>query len=168
MNADDEHLVQMPQHPKVSALPKQIVYFSLEPINLVVKHHIAEGGVAFVGHGDWITEHGLGGESRIVRVSGIPATFGGTAEFQTYNILAAIAACRAYALHAEFIANALSTFRTDLDGMGRVNVYRIADGYVVVDYGHNPAHFGQSAEWWRTGAETSQAFSPLPGIVATA
>ena len=139
LNADDEHLVQMPQHPKVAALPKQIVYFSLEPHNLVIKRHIAEGGVAFIAHGDWITEHGPGGESRIVRVSGVPATFGGTADFQTYNVLAAIAACRAYGLHAESIANALRTFRTDRDGMGRVNVYRMGDGYVVVDYGHNPA-----------------------------
>jgi cyanophycin synthetase len=139
LNADDEHLVQMPHHPKVAALQKQIVYFSLEPNNLVVKRHIAEGGIAFIAHGDWITEHGPGGESRIIRVSGVPATFGGTADFQTYNVLAAIAACRAYGLHAESIANALQTFRTDRDGMGRVNVYRRGDGYVVVDYGHNPA-----------------------------
>jgi cyanophycin synthetase len=129
----------MPHHPKVAALQKQIVYFSLEPNNLVVKRHIAEGGIAFIAHGDWITEHGPGGESRIIRVSGVPATFGGTADFQTYNVLAAIAACRAYGLHAESIANALQTFRTDRDGMGRVNVYRRGDGYVVVDYGHNPA-----------------------------
>ena len=63
-----------------------------------MKRHIAEGGRAFVAHGDWITENVRGGESRIVRVSDIPATFGGTADFQTYNVMAAIAACRAYGL----------------------------------------------------------------------
>src|SRR3954447_986037 len=78
LNADDEHLVEMAHHPKVSAVPKQIVYFSLDPHNPVVRRHVAEGGLAFVAHGDWIEERGPGTDSRVVRISSVPATFGGT------------------------------------------------------------------------------------------
>jgi cyanophycin synthetase len=139
LNADDEHLVQMPQHPKVAALAKQVIYFSLEPNNMVLERHVTQGGVAFSAHDDWIIEHGRHAESRIVQISRVPSTFGGTADFQIYNVLAAIAACRAYGLDREAIANALIAFRADRDGMGRVNVFRMGHGYVVVDYGHNPA-----------------------------
>jgi cyanophycin synthetase len=139
LNADDEYLVHVPQEPKVSAIPKEIVYISLNPNNMVLNKHIAEGGVAYVGHGDWIEEWRPEAVSRIVRISSIPATFGGTAEFQIYNVLSTVAACRAYGVDAHRIAEALTAFRTERDGKGRANVYRMDGAYVIVDYGHNPA-----------------------------
>lgn len=68
-------------------------------------------------------------------------TVNGTAEFQIGNIMAAIAACRAYRLAIEQIASALRGFRSDADNPRRVNLYKVKTGNVLIDYGHNPDAF---------------------------
>jgi cyanophycin synthetase len=139
LNADDEHLVHLPEHERVAAVPKQIVYFSLDGSNSVINSHIAAGGTAYVAAGDWIEERRADSTARIARITSIPATLDGTAEFQIYNVLASVAACRAHGMSREQIADALSEFRMEREGAGRVNIYGLHGGYVVVDYGHNPA-----------------------------
>jgi cyanophycin synthetase len=58
------------------------------------------------------------------------------------NVLAAVAACRAYGLTREQVAAALRSFGSTADNPGRANLYRVGRGYVLVDYGHNPDAFG--------------------------
>jgi cyanophycin synthetase len=77
----------------------------------------------------------------VVNAREIPATFGGTADFQVANSMAAIAACRAFGISREQIASRLRTFRTDADNPGRNNLYQVGKGYALVDYGHNPDGF---------------------------
>jgi cyanophycin synthetase len=139
LNADDEHLVRLPEQERVAAVPKQIVYFSLDGSNPVVDSHISAGGTAYVAAGGWIEEFSAGSTTRIARIASIPATLDGTAEFQIYNVLASTAACRAYGMNPTQIADALLEFRMERQGAGRVNIYALRGGYVVVDYGHNPA-----------------------------
>jgi cyanophycin synthetase len=55
--------------------------------------------------------------------------------------MAAIAACRAYGMTRERIASAMTGFRSDWHNPGRTNLYQVAGGYVMVDYGHNPDSF---------------------------
>jgi cyanophycin synthetase len=88
-------------------------------------------------------------------------TLGGAAKFQTANALAALAAARAQGLSREQVATALTTFDAHANNHGRMNLYRVGRGYVVVDYGHNPGAFealGRLAETWsdrrRTGVFT--------------
>src|SRR5437660_1161394 len=75
------------------------------------------------------------------RAADIPATLGGAARFQVANALAALAASRALGVSADEAGAALTTFQSDWHNPGRMNLYRVERGYVVVDYGHNPGAF---------------------------
>jgi cyanophycin synthetase len=169
LNADDDHLVRLPEQERVAALPKQIVYFSLDPDNPVIHRHVARGGTAYVSAGDWVEERTVGASTRVVRIASIPATLDGTAEFQIYNVLAAIAACRAYGMSSVDIEDALLEFRMEREGAGRVNIYALREGYVVVDYGHNPAALRamcQMVSQWH--ASSTATVLAVPGDRSTA
>src|SRR3978361_284225 len=98
LNADDERLVRLPEHPRVQRIPKQYVYFSLDAANAVIARHTASGGTAYVRNGDWMEERTGQETVKFARVTDFPATLDGTAEFQISNLLAAIAASRACGL----------------------------------------------------------------------
>jgi cyanophycin synthetase len=68
----------------------------------------------------------------------VPVTLGGAAKFQTANALAALAAVRALGVSRGQAAASLAGFRSGEHNHGRMNLYRVRRGYVVVDYGHNP------------------------------
>jgi cyanophycin synthetase len=53
--------------------------------------------------------------------------------------MAAAAVCRAYGLTVEQVAAGLRTFGAHDQNQGRGNLYRVGRGYVLLDYGHNPA-----------------------------
>jgi len=138
LNADDEHLARISSHERVAEVPKTFVYFSTDVQNPKIQEHLAQHGTAFVAVGGWIEERNGQEVFRIARISEIPATIAGTAQFQTYNVLAAVAAARAYGLSPDQIRTALMGFRMEQHGTGRLNLFAFRDGTVVVDYGHNP------------------------------
>jgi cyanophycin synthetase len=72
------------------------------------------------------------------RLDKVPVTFGGLADFQVANALAATAACRALAVPTATIADALKTFSTQNQNLGRMTMYRLKEGCALLDYGHNP------------------------------
>ncbi|HLU82220.1 MAG TPA: cyanophycin synthetase, partial [Trueperaceae bacterium] len=86
-------------------------------------------------------------------------TFGGRAEFQVANCLAAAAASRALGCTSSQVALKLTTFVDTVDNPGRSSLYSLGNGYVMVDYGHNPAAFRS------TGALVNHWSGPLIGIV---
>jgi cyanophycin synthetase len=90
-------------------------------------------------------------EHHLVRAAALPVTLGGAARFQVANVLAALAACRAFGLPRDTAARAMIGFDSSQDNHGRMNLYRVERGYVVVDYGHNPGAFealcGLTAAW---------------------
>ncbi len=69
----------------------------------------------------------------------LPGAFGGLAPHVIANALAAVAACRGLGVSAKDIRRALGTFTPGEANPGRGNVYLIAGGPVIVDYGHNAA-----------------------------
>ncbi|MDQ1468944.1 MAG: cyanophycin synthetase, partial [Bryobacterales bacterium] len=139
LNADDERLAALPQHPKVSSKERTLVYFGMNPNSLVIQEHLARGGIAFVAHRGWIELRSRNEVTRIVDAEEVPATLRGTADFQIYNILAATAACHAYGMDLERIADGLLSYRMDEDSEGRLNLYSVGGAFTLVDYGHNPA-----------------------------
>jgi cyanophycin synthetase len=123
LNADDAHLANISSHERVAQVPKTVVYFSTEVQNPKIQEHLEQNGNEVF---------------RIARVSEIPATIAGTAQFQIYNVLAAVAAARAYGLSPDQIRTALAGFRMEQHGTGRLNIFAFRGGTVVIDYGHNP------------------------------
>jgi cyanophycin synthetase len=141
LNADDENSLRALEREKVRQIEKQIVFFSLEENNPRLQAHLERGGTAFATKNDFIVEM-IGQESYpVVEPRNIPVTLGGTADFQTANSMAAIAACRAFGMSREEIVSRLQTFRNDADNPGRNNLYKVGKGYALVDYGHNPDGF---------------------------
>jgi len=65
----------------------------------------------------------------------------GLAEFQLANLLAATAACRAVGVSREVLGKSLSEFSSSTHNPGRVNLYKLNGGHVMVDYGHNSDAF---------------------------
>jgi cyanophycin synthetase len=151
LNADDEQCVRLIENPRVRRVPKQFIYFSLNDNHLLIRKYLDSGGTAFFVRDAWIIEAMGHAEYRVVEVSAIPVTMGGTADFQVANVMAAIAAARAYGVTRENAASALKSFRNDEHNPGRANLYQVGAGCVMIDYGHNPAAFEavsrMAAQW---------------------
>ncbi|HEX8745976.1 MAG TPA: cyanophycin synthetase [Pyrinomonadaceae bacterium] len=139
LNADDEHLARLMEADRVNRIPKQVVYFSLRDNHLLIKRHASLGGTAYFVREGLIIEARGEIEREVVRVADIPATMGGVAEFNVANALAAVAAARAHGLTIDQAARALISFRNEEHNAGRGNLFRLGAGYVLLDYGHNPA-----------------------------
>jgi len=133
LNADD---------PCVTALiPRakgEIVYFTTEFDNLIVRRHLGIGGKAlFVKEG--IIYAACGNMSRpVVRVEDIPVTLGGLAQHNIQNAVIAAAACHCLKVPLNFIRRGLTTFDQN---PGRLNMLSIDRFRVCIDYGHNPASY---------------------------
>jgi cyanophycin synthetase len=141
LNADDTEAVRLAASERVNRVPKAIVYFSVRHRNPVIRRHVTTGGTAYFQRDDQIIEARGGNESEIVKVSAIPVTLGGAALFQVSNCLATVAASRVLGCSARLIARALSSFESSTHNPGRVELYQLGRGLVMVDYGHNPDAF---------------------------
>lgn len=140
LNADDPQLLQIAADPQICCVEKELIYFSLNPRNSVIQHHCATGGRAFVFKDGWLVELQGRHEQRLLAAATIPVTLDGTAHFHIANALAAMAACRAVGV-AQADLGALGEFGGVQTNPGRTNLYRVGEGYVLIDYGHNPDAF---------------------------
>lgn len=141
LNADNELVVGIGQQGSVTKRKKRIFYFSLNSDNRVVREHLAQGGTAFLSQDGWLLEVTKRETYRIIEVASVPATMNGSAEFQVANLLAAVAACRAHNVPRYAISKSLKEFTSYTNNPGRVNLYKLNGGHVMVDYGHNPNAF---------------------------
>jgi cyanophycin synthetase len=71
----------------------------------------------------------------------LPVVMNGAAQFQIGNLLAAIAACRAFGVEQDVLLKSLISFSSWANNPGRANLYRLNGGHVMVDYGHNTQAF---------------------------
>lgn len=141
LNADNPHVVSMIERPAVAQSKKQVFYFSLDETNPVIRRHLSDGGTAFVYSNRRLWEVTGSETEYILDVASVPATMHGLAEFQIQNLLAAIAACRAQEVSREVIGASLQGFFNYANNPGRLNLYRLNGGHVMVDYGHNADAF---------------------------
>jgi cyanophycin synthetase len=150
LNADDEHLSRLMESPRVSKMPKRVVYFSLRENNPLVERHAAAGNAAYFLRDGGVVEAQDGAETALLLAEDVPCTMGGAAEFQIANVLAAVAACRAYGVPGEHLKESLQNFDSNYNP-GRANLFQVNGGYVLADYGHNPEAFAavcrMAARW---------------------
>lgn len=141
LNADNELVVGISQQKSVTKRKKRIFYFSSTSDNSVVREHLRQGGTAFLLQDGWLVEAAKNEVHKIIDVASVPATMNGLAEFQVANLLAAVAACRAQNVPRYAISKSLKKFTSYTNNPGRVNLYKLNGGHVMVDYGHNPNAF---------------------------
>ena len=159
LNAEDHGSSSIAKREAVGVERLQLVYFALDGLHPTIRSHLAAGGRAYFVRDGWLVEAERGVEGRIVAVADVPATFGGKAAFQVANCLAAAAAARALGCTTRQVALRLASFSDTVDNPGRSSLYQLGNGYVMVDYGHNPAAFKS------TGALVEHWSGPLIGIV---
>lgn len=133
LNADDTSVNILNQRVK-----SNIIYFSKNSDNIILKKHLTEGGRA-VFLKDGFIYLGDGEVSQpIIGVKDIPSTIEGMLEYNIENAMAAAAACVGLKERIDMIAKGLKTFfPDDSQNPGRFNVYNINNFKLVVDYGHN-------------------------------
>lgn len=148
LNADDALLVE---NARVWSPGRKLIYFSLDPHNSVLTEHIRAGGTAYFENTGWICESREGLVRRLIHTSEIPLTLFGTAQFQTANVLAVVAAALANHAPYDVLLKSLREFRSNENNSGRANLYKVGDGYAMLDYGHNPDAFqsicAMTARW---------------------
>jgi cyanophycin synthetase len=135
LNADDDLVFKMSEE-----LHCKIALFSMNPENSRIEEHIKKGGVAA------IVENGhifiLNGDLKmeLEDVKDVPLTFGGRAEFQLQNLLAAVLFGYVSGFETEVIKKSLRSFNPSPDQTpGRMNFFKFPDFEVLADYAHNPA-----------------------------
>jgi cyanophycin synthetase len=135
LNADDELVFNMRE--KVTC---NVAYFTMNPHNGRVNRHVKNGGLAAVYDNGYITIRKGNTVCFIGKVSDMPITFSGTADFNILNILPATLAAYIQRIDPECIAEALRTFIPCAETIpGRMNVFDFNSFKIIVDYAHNTA-----------------------------
>lgn len=135
LNADD---------PQVARLDKKtrgrVIYFSSRFNNRKICKHLGLGGVAVVADKQKVLLCNGTDSTYICNLNRIPITWGGKAQHNVQNVLAAVAAFYALGYTQDQIRKAVSGFGQDWeDNRGRLEYYELDGFKVILDYGHNPA-----------------------------
>jgi cyanophycin synthetase len=133
LNAADPAVVAMAPH-----CPGEVTFFALDVNQPALAAHRAQGKrVIYVDDGAIVAQKG----KQIFRIplNQVPVTRNGQIGFQTENVLASIGAAWAIGVTWDAIAQGLSTFISDIQGVpGRFNVFDYRGATLIADYGHNP------------------------------
>lgn len=133
LNADDKLVYKMHKD-----LDCKVAYFSLHEDNPRIKEHCAKGGIAAVYEHGFVTILKGTWKIRVEKVTNIPLTFSGKAEFNIANVLAATLAAYLRDFKTEEIRLALQTFvPSPAMTPGRMNMFRFKSFNVMLDYAHN-------------------------------
>ncbi len=137
LNADDPLVYAMRERS-----PADIVLFStVQPgENERFEQHIARGGIGVRMEDDTFVVRRGRLRIPVVGVREVPLMMGGAARFQQQNILAAIATAYVRGVRYDTIrAGLLSFFPSPSMTPGRLNLLRLGEGRLLVDYAHNAA-----------------------------
>lgn len=134
LNADDERVYNMKND-----VDCNVALFSMDPENPRIKEHCAAGGIAAIYDKDnYVCILKGSWKIRVEKVTNIPLTFGGKAEFNIANTLGAVLACFVRDFKIEDIREALQTFvPSPAQTPGRLNMFQFKHFTVMLDYAHN-------------------------------
>jgi cyanophycin synthetase len=120
----------------------RVALFSAVPGgSAAVRRHLAAGGRAYVLR-DGTDLYEVDGDraTKIVDVARVPITIGGIARHNVSNVLAAAGAARGLGATVQQVRRGLVDFRpTAAQSPGRLNLFRLGQRVVIVDFAHNEA-----------------------------
>ncbi|XZF13275.1 cyanophycin synthetase [Chitinophagaceae bacterium MMS25-I14] len=133
LNADDDLAFAMQEELKCN-----IALFSVSDKNPRIKAHCEKNGIAAIYENGYITIMKGNWKIRVEKVTNVPITFSGTAEFNIANTLGAILAAYVSDVKMEDIRLACQTFiPSPVLTPGRMNIFKFRDFTVMLDYAHN-------------------------------
>ncbi len=165
LNADDPLVAAVARHVRA-----RVCFFSLDPGSRRIRRHLSRGRSAVLLEDGWIVE-AEGDERRpIIDVRDVPATLLGLARHNVANALAAAGGARAFGATIEQVAAGLRDFRPSSDqAFGRMNLYRLGDRVVIVDFAHNEAGVAAMLEVAKGVAGKGRPGArPITAIIGTA
>lgn len=134
LNADDDRVYAMKD--RVSC---KVALFSMYADNIRIEEHCNNGGLAAVYENGYLLLRTGNHIIPIEEAKNIPLTFGGKAEFNIANALAASLAAYTNRIKLSTIREVLKNFVPSHETTpGRLNVFEFGDFNVIVDYAHNP------------------------------
>ena len=133
LNADDDLVYAIHKD-----LDCKVAFFSLDENNKRIKAHCTKGGIAAIYENGYITILKGTWKIRVEKVTNVPLTFSGMAEFNIANVLAATLAAYVQDFKTEDIRQALQTFvPSPALTPGRMNMFHFRNFSVMLDYAHN-------------------------------
>ncbi|MDR3679307.1 MAG: cyanophycin synthetase [Flavipsychrobacter sp.] len=133
LNADDDLVYAMG-----TDVTCKVALFSMHENSERIKAHTVKGGLAAVYEHGYISILKGAWKIRIEKVTNIPLTFSGKAEFNIANVLAATLTAYARDFKTEDIRQALQTFiPSPALTPGRMNMFQFKHFSVMLDYAHN-------------------------------
>ncbi len=137
LNAEDPLVYKMKE-----LVDGKVVCFSMDENNPTIKRRAERGRVSCVYENGFVTILKGKWKVRVEKVTNIPLTYGGRAEFMVQNVLAATLACFVHGVSIEDIRVGLTTFNAGTaQTPGRLNFIEVGHATVLMDYAHNPAGF---------------------------
>jgi len=137
LNADDDLVYSLKDE-----LDCNIALFSTRENNPRIISHCEEGGWAAIIEKGYFTICKGEWRIRVEKVSEVPLTFNGSATCMIKNILPSILAASLSEIDAKKIRKALQSFVPGPEQTpGRMNIFKIRDFKVMIDYAHNPDGF---------------------------
>ncbi len=159
LNAEDEYCVKI-----ASELDCKIAYFSLDENNPVIKKHCKAGGVAAIYENGFVTIKKGDWKIRVEKVTTIPLTLGGKAQFMIANVLAATLAGYLYGFKTEDMRLSLETFiPSAAQTPGRMNIFNFKEFKVMIDFAHNPAGY-KAVESYLNQVESPHKVGIIAGV----
>ncbi|MFN0139002.1 MAG: cyanophycin synthetase [Pyrinomonadaceae bacterium] len=135
LNAEDKLVYEMKELSEGT-----VVCFSMDENHPNIKKRAERGRVSCVYENGYVTILKGKWKVRVEKVTNIPITYGGRAEFMIQNVLAATLACFVHGVSLEDLRVGLTTFNAGTaQTPGRLNFVEIGDVTVLMDYAHNPA-----------------------------
>ena len=133
LNAENKYVMNHKKRAK-----GKVVLFALDPENENIKKHLAEGGTVVVVVDGNIVIRTQDFDKVVATVQEVPITFGGFADFNISNTLAAVGALYGLGFKREQIHNGIVTFHPSAkQNPGRMNIFGFNKSKVILDYGHN-------------------------------
>ena len=137
LNAEDPLVYRMKE-----LVDGKVVCFSMDENNVNIKRRAERGRISCVYENGFVTILKGKWKVRVEKVTNIPLTYGGRAEFMIQNVLAATLACFVHGVSIEDIRVGLTTFNAGTaQTPGRLNFIEVGTVTVLMDYAHNPAGF---------------------------
>jgi len=141
LNADDENVIGIKDNPRVKQRNINLFLVSAHSQNPYLQKHLSLFGDAVWLENGMIKMQHMGHKENLFPAACLPLTMQGLAEFQVYNIMSALAAAIASGADKTMLMQSLRDFKPNEENAGRMNLYKVHQSYVVVDYGHNAAAY---------------------------
>ncbi len=160
LNADDSMVGYIKERVRCN-----LVYFSQNRDNPLIKDHISQGGTAVVFDNGMVSIYHEYLKFPLLSIGEVPITFEGRAICNVENSLAAVAGLFVIGVDHNTIRSGLLSFKPDpVANAGRFNLFELGGFRVLLDYGHNPSGYNSVLEFAKTlDAERLVGIIGMPG-----